>query len=211
MDTVVTQNATAQGVTVTYAMMLMGVGIGLVVELVKTVLSRFAWFTADMKKPLLPLLGVLLAMLIFRVMGSADWLAAGMLIGLGAGGGYDWTVGMMEKLGLKAKAVVPVLLIGPLLLAPGCNQFASNPNAELLASQKAFTATVDSLTALQKAGKFNPQETQQLTVLIHQGQDYLIKWRAALKAGQSKPDVIAAFQTVLQKLIEVNTQKGGSQ
>ena len=110
----------------------------------------------------------------------------------------------------KPPTVVPLLLLGSLLLLPGCGLFPSNPRAQLLASQKTFVATVDSLTALQQAGKFSQEETERLTVLIHAGQQYLNEWQTAVQAGQSHPDVIQSFQTVLDTLIEYNLQKGGA-
>lgn len=101
-----------------------------------------------------------------------------------------------------------VLLLCSILIAGGC-MWPHNPKADLLASQKTFSATVDSLTTLNHAGKFTPEETDQLTVLIHEGQDYLIAWEDALKAGNEQPDAIALFQAVLDKLLEYNLAKGG--
>ncbi len=210
MDAVAAQNVGVEGVTITYAMMVLTIGVALVVELVKVILSRFAWFTDDLRKPFLPLLSIALTMATFRATGQTSWLLAGVILGWSASGGYTWVAGMLEKLGLKTKAVVPVLLACS-LIAGGCNSpFAGNPKAEFKAAALTFSATVDSLTALQQAGKFSPEETQQLTTLIHQGQAYLDQWQAALKAGQPKPDVILAFQAVLDKLVQVNAQKGGA-
>ena len=205
----ITENVGVEGVTITYAMMVLTIGVALFVELIKVILSRFAWFTADLKKPFLPLLSIGVTMAVFRATGQTSWLLAGVILGWSASGGYTWVAGMLEKLGLKTKAVVPVLLACSLLTG-GCSIFAGNPKAELLASQKTFSATVDSLTALQQAGKFTPQETAQLTILIHQGQQYLDQWHEAVKVGQPRPDIIAAFQVVLDSLIQTNIQKGGA-
>jgi len=109
-----------EGVTITYAMMVIGVGVGLVVQLVKAVLDRFPWFTDDLRKPVFPLVGIGVAMTVFRLMGLNDWLLGGVLIGLSAGGGYSFTAGMLEKLGLKDRPILPVLLVGLLLLTTGC-------------------------------------------------------------------------------------------
>jgi len=91
----------------------------------------------------------------------------------------------------------------------GCNTLQQDPRAELVAAQKTFAATVDSLTAMQKLGKFTPEEKQQLTVLIHQGQDYLEQWQVAVITGQARPDVIQIFQDILDKMIEYKISKGG--
>lgn len=205
-----TQFGGQMDVTLTPGMMAVGIVVSLFTEFIKAIISRWPSITETITKPAFPLLGCACCMGVFALAGNEQWMLSGIAVGLMTGGGYDAFKGMAAAKGVKLPPVVPLLLIGALVSVPGCNPFAANPKAELLASQKTFSATVDSLTALQNAGKFTPDETQQLTVLIHQGQDYLHQWQAALKAGQPKPDIILAFQAILEKLVQVNAQKGGA-
>jgi len=204
-----TQSLGGMDVTITPMMMAMAVPIALAVEFIKAIIGRWPIITPEIRKPLFPLLGIGLALMSFALAGIENWLLAGVLIGLSAGGGYDLFKGM-ARVG-NGKAVTNtslMLLLCFLLLASGCI-WAENPKADLLASQKTFSATVDTLTALQQAGKFTPDETEQITNLIHSGQNYLIVWQEALKTGNTKPDVIELFKSVLEKLIDYNIQKGG--
>jgi hypothetical protein len=210
MDTLATQFGSPMDVTLTPGMLAVGILVSLFTEFVKAIISRWTWMTETITKPGFPLLGCACCMGIFALAGLEQWMLGGIAVGLMTGGGYDAFKGMAAAKGVKIPPVVPLLLIATLLAVPGCiGPFANNPKAELLASQKTFIATVDSLTTLQNAGKFTPDETQQLTVLIHQGRDYLDQWWVAIKAGQPKPDVVLAFQAVLDKLVQINFQKGG--
>jgi len=195
-------------ITVTPLMMAMAVPIALAVEFIKAIIGNWKIITPEVRKPLFPLLGIGLAVMSFWLAGIESWLMAGVLIGLSAGGGYDLFKGMANvRNGKQVTNNSMVLLLCLLLLASGCI-WAENPKADLLASQKTFSATVDTLTALQISGKFSPEETEQLTILIHQGQQCLLEWETAIKAGRDSPSVIGLFQTVLEKLIDYNIQKG---
>jgi len=195
-------------VTLTPLMMTMAVPIALAVEFIKALSNKLNFFTTEIRKPLFPLVGIGLAILAFGLAGVENWLVAGVMIGLSAGGGYDLFKGMAQVSKKPPVAPAGVLILCSMLIFGGC-MWAGNPKADLLASQKTFAATVDSLTALQIAGKFEPEETEHLTVLIHSGQDYLIAWEEALKAGNEQPDTIELFQSVLDQLLEYNLRKGG--
>ena len=111
-----------EGVTVTSNMMVIGVGVSLVVELVKAVLSRWSGFTAEMRKPLLPLVGIGLSMLAFGVAGTENWLLGGIVVGLAAGGGYDFIKGVTQKAG-KVGSAAPLLATLILVSLAGCRAY----------------------------------------------------------------------------------------
>ena len=197
-------------ITVTPMMMAMAVPIALAVEFIKAIIGRWKIITPEVKKPLFPLLGIGLAVLSFWVAGIESWLMSGMLIGLSAGGGYDLFKGMANVRNGKPVTNKPmVLLLCFLLLAAGC-MWAENPRADLLASQKVFAATVDSLTALQQAGKFSAEETEQIGIFVNLGGSLLNQWAIAIKSDIQQPEIIQSFQVVLNKLIEYQIQKGGA-
>ncbi|HUS74307.1 MAG TPA: hypothetical protein VMY06_14700 [Sedimentisphaerales bacterium] len=207
------QTIDIKDVTLTQTMILLGVVPMIVVQLFRAVMEYFWPVGPDgIKKPLFMLVGIGTAVLMFYVMAMTDWLVGGIIIGLTATGSYELTKNMggivKKKVPNGTAATSLVLLLCFLLLAAGC-MWAENPKADLLASQKTFSATVDSLTALQISGKFSPEETGQLTILIHQGQQSLIEWEAAIKAGRDSPDVIELFQAVLTQLIDYNLAKEG--
>ena len=102
-----------------------------------------------------------------------------------------------------------VFLLLIILTAGGCMDQAQNPRADLVASQKVFTATVDSLTALLQAGKFTGDESAQIDLFVHLGHGYLETWAASIKAGEDNTVTIQSFQAVLNKLIEYSLTEGG--
>lgn len=198
-------------ITLTQTMMLLGVVPMIIVQLFRAAIEYFWPVGPDgIKKPLFMLVGIGTAVLMFYVMAMTDWLVGGIIIGLTATGSYEFTknMGAIVKKKVPNGTTATVLLLCFLLLAAGC-MWAENPRADLLASQKTFSATVDTLTALQIAGKFSPEETEQLTILIHQGQRCLLEWETAIKAGRDSPDVIELFQGVLEQLIDYNLAKEG--
>jgi hypothetical protein len=112
----ITQNVGIEGVTVTYAMMVLTVAVALLVELIKVILSskrivnkqeqpRFPWFTDDLRKPLLPLLSIGMTMAVFWATGQTSWLLGGVILGWSASGGYSWVTGILEKLGFKERGL----------------------------------------------------------------------------------------------------------
>jgi len=124
----ITENVGVEGVTLTYSMMVLTIGVALFVELVKVILSRFVWFTADMKKPFLPLLSIGITMAVFRATGQTSWLLAGVILGWSASGGYDWVAGTLQTLGLKSRTIMPLLILGVLLFnLPGCAERIITP------------------------------------------------------------------------------------
>ena len=102
-----------------------------------------------------------------------------------------------------------VLLLCVMLIAGGCISAQQNPRANLVASQKIFAATVDSLTALIEADKFTSEEASQIVLLANLGQVYLGQWKIEVKAGRDSPNIIQSFRVVLNKLIEYQIMKGG--
>jgi len=108
---------------------------------------------------------------------------------------------------LKRKLIV--LYVTWSLLFAGCEGLRKDPGAEVLAGYKSFTAVVESLTVLQRAGRFTPAETGRLTVIIHQGGDYLSQWQAAVEAGRSRPDLAEAVSKIITELLEIEAAKKG--
>jgi len=76
-------------VTMTPTMYVIGLVVALAVEFIKALLSRFSFVTAEIKKPLFPLIGIGLSAMAFAIGGLENWLIAGVIIGLATGGGYD--------------------------------------------------------------------------------------------------------------------------
>ncbi len=196
-------------VTITTTMQVMGVVVALALQFVKAFAGRWPSLTDEMKKPLWPLLSIALTAVCFWLGKVDDPFVSAVVVGLAACGGYDLFAGASRAgNGPKPTPVTPMLAVCALLLfAPGCQLFQTSPRAELVAAEKTFSATVDSLTALQQAGKFSVQETGQITILVHEGKQYLDQWHAAVLAGQSRPDVIQSFRVVLDALIEHQREK----
>ncbi len=196
-------------VTITTTMQVMGVVVALALQFVKAFAGRWPSLTDEMKKPLWPLLSIALTALCFWLGKVEDPFVSAVVVGLAACGGYDLFAGASRAgNGPKPTPVTPMLAVCALVLfAPGCQVFQANPRAELLAAEKTFSATVDSLTALQRAGQLTAQETAQITILVHQGKQHLDQWHAAVLAGQVRPDVIESFQVVLDALIQHQAQK----
>lgn len=126
-----------------------------------------------------------------------QWLLVGILTGAACNKVYDWSKDIKNGVTMFLMVLLSLMVIG------GC----SDPNAQLLASQKIFIATVDNLTTLQQAGEFTPEETTQISLAIHQAKTYLDQWYEANKAGQPRPDIIAAFNAYLDELIRYQASK----
>jgi hypothetical protein len=103
-----------------------------------------------------------------------------------------------------------IALIFVLLLSACSPVLKQQPNAKLLAAQKTFVAVVNSLTILQNAGKFSTEETEQIAILIHSGEAYLIEWENALKDNKVSSILfyIEGFNIVLQALVDYQLAKG---
>lgn len=95
----------------------------------------------------------------------------------------------------------------------GCSNpgLSFSPQAQLLVAQKTFAAVVRGLADLQISGAFEPEETQALTVLIHEGQQQLSLWEVRLTTGQPTPQSqIQEFDNLILKLIGYEMRvKGG--
>lgn len=206
-------------VTLTQSMIMLGAVIMIAVQLFRASLMQL-WPAGpdEIKKPLTSLVSVSLSMLIFYAMAIESWLMGGIVIGLAAGGGYEFTknmAGLVKKKvvnagnGKAAANLSMLLLLCAMLIAGGCISAQPNPRADLVASQKIFAATVDSLTALQQAGKFSAGQAEQISIFVDIGDGLLDQWLIAVKSGVTSPDIIKSFQEVLNKLIEYQIQKGG--
>jgi len=207
------QTIDAGDVNLTQTMIMLGVVPMIIVQLFRAVLEYFWPAGPDgIKKPLFMLVGIGTAVLMFYLMAMTDWLVGGIIIGLTATGTYEFTKnmgGIVNKNGIKPPiGPAATLLLCFLVLTSGCISTQPNPRADLAASQKIFTATVDSLTALIQAGKFTADEKEQIVLLAKLGEDYLIQWEIAIKAGRDSPDIIQSLQVVLNKLIEYQILKG---
>lgn len=199
-------------VTLTQTMIMLGVVPMIVVQLFRAVMEHLWPAGPDgIKKPLFMLVGIGVTILIFYTLAMNDWMMGGIIIGLTATGGYEFTknMGAIVKKKVPNGTAATVLLLCSLLLAAGCISAQQNPRADLVASQKIFAATVDSLTALQQAGKFTAEETKEIGIFIDLGHEYLKQWAEAVKAGQSNPNIVQSFQIVLNKLIEYQITQGG--
>ncbi|MCJ7778849.1 MAG: hypothetical protein MUP16_11120 [Sedimentisphaerales bacterium] len=202
-------------VTLTKSMIMLGVIPMLIVQLLKAWLVHF-WPAGpeEIKKPLFTLVGIFTAVLMFYALAMEDWFMGGIVIGLTSIGGYETaknTAGLAKKKLVPNGGTVPlamVLLLCSLLLVGGCISAQPNPRADLVASQKIFAATVDSLTALQQAGKFTAEETKEIGIFIDLGHEYLDQWSIAVKAGQFNPNIAQSVQVVLNKLIEYQITVG---
>lgn len=197
-------------VTLTPLMMVLAVPISFTIQFIKALTSHWGFFTEEIKKSFFPMVSIALTIGIYCLAGIDDYLLAGVVMGLAASGGYQAFSGAGKLIKPIAPAIptAGILLLCAVLIF-GCETFDSNPRAELVAAQKTFSATVDSLTALHRAGKINLEDAAMLTVLIHQGQGYLIEWESAVKAGIEKPDVVWEFQKVLDKLLDYQLTKEG--
>ena len=202
-------------VTLTQTMIMLGVVPMIVVQLFRAVMECFWPAGPDgIKKPLFMLVGIGITILIFYALAMKDWMMGGIIIGLTATGGYEFT----KNMGAIVKKKVPngnaaaslVLLLCFLLLTSGCISSQPNPRADLVVSQKVFVATVDSLTALQQAGKFSAEDTEQIGIFVNLGGSLLDQWAIAIKSDIPQPDIIQSFQFVLNKLIEYQITKGGA-
>ena len=202
-------------ITLTQSMIMLGVVPMIIVQLTKGVLSHF-WPAGpeEIIKPLFSLVGIFAAVLMFYMLAMESWLMGGIVIGLTASGGYEFTknmAGLAKKKPIPTATTATVLLLCCLLLASGCISQTENPRANLVASQKVFVATVDSLTVLLEADKFTAEEANEIGIFINLGGQYMTQWAAAVKAGQSNPGIVQSFQVVVNKLIEYQIMKGGAQ
>lgn len=76
-------------VTLTSTTYVVGLVASLAVQFIKAIISRWPSVRPEIKKPLLPLIGIVLCCLTLAVAGVENWFVAGVVIGLASGGGYD--------------------------------------------------------------------------------------------------------------------------
>jgi len=99
-------------VTMTPTMYVIGLVVALAVEFIKAILSRWSFVTAEIKKPLFPLIGVCLSSMAFAIGGQENWMIAGVIIGLATGGGYDMFKGT-SRLSVPAETITPPVKYPP--------------------------------------------------------------------------------------------------
>ena len=199
-------------ITLTQSMIMLGVVPMIIVQLTKGLLSHFCTEMPDeIVKPLLSLVGIFVAVLMFYALAMESWMMGGIVIGLTASGGYEFTknmAGLAKKKPIPTATTATVLMLCCMLMTSGCISQTENPRANLVASQKVFVATVDSLTVLLEADKFTAEEANEIGIFINLGGQYMTQWAASVKAGQSNPGIVQSFQVVLNKLIEYQLSKG---
>lgn len=98
---------------------------------------------------------------------------------------------------MKRKAIWLLCLL--MVTSAGC-ALRKDPNAELVASAKVFSATVNVLTELKAQGQLGSDEIEDIGAMIHLGEKYLLQWRAAIEAGEIDADAMTAFRMILGEL-----------
>jgi hypothetical protein len=111
------------------------------------------------------------------------------------------TFGLDLKQGLTKTTsnIVPMSFVLLAVTMSGC-AWPDNPKANLLASQKLYTATVQSLTTVYRAGKVSETDAKKIDVLIHEGNSFLLQWEADVASGANSNVAEQAFKYVLMKL-----------
>lgn len=76
-------------VTITPTMVVMAGFVSYVLQFIKACVGTWAWLTGERQKPLWPMVGIALCSLAFGLAHVENFLVAGVVLGLAAGGGYD--------------------------------------------------------------------------------------------------------------------------
>ena len=97
---------------------------------------------------------------------------------------------------MRRKLITLLLLMAFL---GGC--VSTNQKNDLLFAQNTFLRTVNSLTILRDAGKFDEEEVAKIKVLIKTGEAILDEWTESVLAGKDPPSTISVFETILLELI----------
>ena len=132
--------------------------------------------------------------------------------------GLDLTQGVEKKetfaekvanktMGGDYKSPLIILMLCSLFLSGCAQEIQQNPKAELLIAQKTFVSVVNSLTILQQAGKFDKNETKEITKIIHTGYEFLVRWESALLTGQDVFWMNDKFRDIAIQLIEYQLGK----
>lgn len=100
---------------------------------------------------------------------------------------------------LKKALMLTCLIV---ISCAGCAMQNLDTKAELLFAQKVFLRTVNSLTLLREAEKFDDGEIDSIKVLINSGDSILDQWTDAVLEGKEAPGIVDAFDIVLQELID---------
>ena len=100
---------------------------------------------------------------------------------------------------MKRKTIVILCLA--VVTSAGCATLHRDPNAELVASTKIFTATVKVLTGLKAQGQLGDDEIKDIMAAARLGEKYLVGWEKAIDAGEPQGKIKAAFEVVLEELI----------
>lgn len=116
--------------------------------------------------------------------------------------GLDLKQGREKKLKPKRPdgEILGIVLVGSMLLLPGC----ASAGDQYQASSFAFVAAVDAATELRKAGKLTEAEVLAIGAAIDQGNKTLNLWAEALKAEKDYPDgtaVVASSVSVIREYL----------
>jgi len=76
-------------VTVTPTMIVIAGFVSYLLQFIKACVGSWKVLTDAIQKPLWPMVGILLCSLCFGLAGVENYLVAGSILGLAAGGGYD--------------------------------------------------------------------------------------------------------------------------
>jgi hypothetical protein len=181
-------------------------------------LKQIPWVEAQ-KRWLCPLLcigaGVLGAYLLNLREAMQNWVLIGILTGMAANKLYDFGSDIKGAVGTLSgpaggAGVGMILLLCMVLLFGGCSPaMQADGKAQYVVAAKSFAASVQQLTAMQKAGVFTPAETADLDKLIHAGKDILAEWKLALASDQPAPGSSQHLADIMDKLLDYELKQGG--
>jgi hypothetical protein len=95
------------------------------------------------------------------------------------------------------KLLMLTLLMGLLV---GCDALKKDPYGELRMSQEVFIGAVNTLVDLRTAGQIGDDEWPVVKKMAHSGEQYLLDWAAAIRAGEDDAKAKAAWYGVMRFL-----------
>ena len=107
----------------------------------------------------------------------------------------------------SALSLLVCLSISIMVALPGC--ITTDARANLVAGNKVFAGTVRMLTVAVKANEFNAEEVEQISTLVHQGEQALADWEAAIMRGEDPVSYTTLFNAVLDRLFAYEQQAKG--
>jgi hypothetical protein len=176
-----------------------------VLPLVMQGLKKIMWVENN-KAWICPLLCIAAATATAYFMQLPQWLMVGIITGAACNKIYDWSKD------IKNATMIILILLLPMLIFAGCNGPITTQKQQCLAAEKTFTSIVDELTLAKQLGMFTPKQQQEISIVIHEGQDCLNQWNASFK----DPNIITTdwslcVNSAMIKLLTYETQvKGGA-